>query len=317
MTKLPIIRTVQNSFSFVFNNFDHAVKMLLPIIPFMIAADFLITFGAGGGEENPNVALVIVSAVLYLALYTVTYAAVLITWHRAYLNGPSEDNRVDVMNMKRAEWEFTGKTILFSLLCVLVILLAAIVGGAAGGLVGALLGFALGPDMMKLIASVFAVIGLIMGVGVGMVLSLRYSLYFPAKATGNYLSFRESFRLSKGLGVRLAVMHAIPGLLTGICAGIYATIIVFIFHRDEIGKTLDAATNPERTQEMPNGDIVYTAEDGTTSVLGEGMEPTFSPEGLLEFIFTIPATVLIPLLCALVVANNLSQTYKWVVENRR
>jgi uncharacterized membrane protein YciS (DUF1049 family) len=62
-----------------------------------------------------------------------------------------------------------------------------------------------------------------MGLGIGMMLSVRYTLYFPAKATGNYLSFKGSFHLSKGLALRLATMHAIPGFVTK-CLWLYCRL---------------------------------------------------------------------------------------------
>jgi hypothetical protein len=131
------------------------------------------------------------------------------------------------------------------------------------------------------------------------------------------MSFRESFRLSKGLGWRLMVMNSVPAMLIGLVSGMYAGIMTFLFHREEIDLTMEAVANPDRVQEMEDGTSVYTLDDGTTWVVGSGMSPTFSPEGLLEFILYLPMTVLLPALCTLVVANTLSQTYRWVVENRR
>ena len=314
-TKLPIIRTVQNSFGFVKNNFDHAVRVLMPIVPFMIVANFVVTFGVGDGEGNAAVAAV--SGVFYAILYLLTYCAVLIVWHRAYLNGPSDSNRVEIMSMTRTEWEFAGKMVLFCLVCTLVVVLVMTAGFIGGAVIGALVGLAFGAAAMKIAVLLFGVIGMFAGITAGAAWSLRYMLYFPAKATGNYIGFRESFRLSKGLGWRLMVMNLIPGLLSMLITGIYLALMTYIFHRDEVALAMDAASYPERTKEMPDGSILYTAEDGTTWTVGSGMNPTFSPEGIVEFILNLPITVILPTLCAMVVANNLSQTYRWVVENRR
>lgn len=314
-TKLPMARTIERSFSFVVDNFDHAKAMLMPILPFMIVADFLITFGVGDGDGN--VAVAGISGLLYFVLYILTYCAILMVWHRTYLNGPSDSNRVDIMNMTRAEWEFIGKFLWLGVVFMLVIVAMAALGGGVGGLVGALVGFAFGAEGMKIAAIGFAVAGGIFGFAAGMALSMRFMLYFPAKATGNYLSFRESFRLSKGLGWRLLLMNSVPGFVVGLISGMYAGIMTFVFHREEIDLTMEAVANPNRVQEMEDGTSLYTREDGTTWEVGSGMSPTFTPEGLLEFILYIPATVLLPALCTLVVANVLSQTYRWVVENRR
>lgn len=314
-TKLPIARTVGNSFSFVVDNLDQAKAMLLPIIPYMIAADFLITFGVGEGDGN--VAIAALSGILYFVLYILTYCAILIVWHRTYLNGPSDGNRVDIMTMTRVEWEFVGKFMLLGLVSLLVIILMAALGGGIGAIAGALVGLAFGAEGMKIAAIGFAVAGGIFGFGAGLALSMRFMLYFPAKATGNYMSFRESFRLSKGLGWRLMVMNSIPGLLIGLVSGMYAAIMTFIFHSAEVDLAMEAAANPDRVQELEDGTSIYTLEDGTTWEVGSGMGPTFSPEGLIEFIMYLPMTVLLPALCTMVVANTLSQTYRWVVENRR
>ncbi|QQG36726.1 MAG: hypothetical protein HYS17_02830 [Micavibrio aeruginosavorus] len=315
MTKLPIFATISNSISFLHGNFDSAVRMLLPLIAFLIGAEFLITFLPEGGEGKglSKSVMYFLGTILYAVTYIVAWALVVIIWHRSYLNGVSDTHRVNILAMKREEWQFAGKTVLFGCVYMLVVGLAMIAGFAVGAVIGLMMGVVFG--VANALCTGLGAVGAIIGFGLGSVLSCRFMLYFPAKAIGRYIGFCESFRLMKGLGMRLAVIQAIPGTISALTVIIYISIVTYIFHKDIIRKSFESFSNPDGIEEMPDGNLAYTARDGTTITLwGEDLTPTFSLEGILEFILTIPGYVLIPLYFVLVGVSNLSQTYRWVME---
>jgi hypothetical protein len=293
MNKPQILETVKNSYCFLSDYKFYAFRIFLYLLPaFLVlhALNFWLVLDTQLHRLPPLVLVTMPPRAIFTAyegiiftfiVSTVVsvpiYCAQIIAWHRAYLLGPDDSNRVNPLRMNPEEREFMGKYVLYMLLLFAAMFAAGIVAG--GGVYLLMRVFGLGPHL----GIALLVVILSAGYFTALVGVLRCSFYFPAKATGGYLSFRESFRISKGLGFRLMITNLLCWIPILVFNAIYTSLIPPV--------TLSPMSD----------------------VLGIGL---FSPATVVSYFLQLPPGLFAVCLALFVTVNNLSQYYRWIEENR-
>lgn len=221
--KPGILDTILKSYNFIWDNKEHAIKIFIPIFLWAFAIEVLVVPLMGSTESTSDLAKFL-AGIGVMVLYTIFTTAIAISWHRAYLLGPDKAKVVNPFKMKRDEWQFLCKTLLYFALIIVGLMIAMIP-------VFTIMGFikqgGAGTDSIPQIVFV-AVVFLIL-LFVVMALSSRLSLYFPAKAVGDYISFRESFKLMKGHGLRLAWITILANLPFSIAISAYDALVKVMY----------------------------------------------------------------------------------------
>ena len=137
-----------------------------------------------------------------------------IGWHRTFIQGGGAALAHPQLTLDVTERAFLYKVLLYALLWIGICMLPiAVVAVTSFGIAGVVAG--------KNLAAILVVVAIIIVASFAFsALSLRFTLYFPAKASGDYVSFRQSFRLMRGLGMKMLFMILMAGLPVYIFQGL-------------------------------------------------------------------------------------------------
>lgn len=279
MQKLKTFKIIENSFLNLISNRKLALQVILSVLPLMILLDFLMFIWLGPSSENPFETYKdkIIPLLLLSLLITIPWIQMVWSWHRIYLVNPDKSEAHFIpFKMNRPQFQFMMKGGLLWLTFILTLITAAAIAFSIAGL---LYYFAFGKPDESAIEGALSVLGalaLITGLIASALVSSRISLYFPAKAVGDYISFRRSYKLMRGLAWKLLMADIIIIIAAQIISSIYLAI------------TPDLHTNMD--------DPLGTK--------------------LTQYAMDMPGRVFLSMVVALACVSNLSQTYTWVKKNR-
>lgn len=213
--KLPVWRTVKAAYLVIFHNPKLAIKLAAVPLAFSILPLLIQTYLWSGmtAEEvalsmqsdfNIVALIQVVSVLGFLAMIPMITA-----WHRLVILGHAHPDARISYGIKKTEWSYLGKLILFGLLCALFMVPAIVVPVIIGAALPSAGGFHIAVIAIMIIAMLFIYAFI-----------FRASLVFPAAAIGESLSFRESWRLSKGNTWRI--------IFTTILAALPTSVIMFV-----------------------------------------------------------------------------------------
>ena len=213
--KVPVWRTVVDSFRFVFSNLDRFLALGWPPIMIAFAANMTldVLIDVGGGE-NSSVA----DWVTYISLEAISlamYAVFAVRWHRFYLLDECESVLTDVLGARN--WRFLGYTLLLTFGAMVPMMILGLVVGTVVGtfLLGAGSEAAVPTGAaLENIAFLFFLVGSILAI-VGFIVMFRFYLVLPGAAVDRPLGLGEAWRKMRGntwCFIAAAILVTIPAV---------------------------------------------------------------------------------------------------------
>lgn len=278
MQDLKTLKIIENSILNLSANYKLAIDVIIRALPFVLLVDFLTFFWWG---ENPTKETIIahqdkaMPLVLLAFLYTLVWVQIVWIWHRIYLVKPDRnETKFTPLKMDWAQFQFMMKGAAFGCIIIAVAFVSFFVLVAISTILAKVM--TADPQTGKLIATVLIGIGGLFAIFFIVYTAMRLSLYFPAKAIGDYISFRRSYRLMKGVAMKLAW----ASLIVGFAGQIIASLYLFL-----------------------------------TPTISEALTDPFALR-VTQYAFDAPARIILPLVIALLTISNLSQVYAWVKKNK-
>lgn len=311
MNKFPVFKTIKDSFTFIFENRRHALKIIAPYALILIAIETLIEISPASYDEKIIInADFIIGCILMTALIILGLCAVALpslAWQRAYLKGIAPDNQPHPFRLNRDEWRFIGvHTLAFIFL--------------PGTIYGALIPFAMAiipafmnPDILATLMLLCIALPIASLMFALTVVSARFLIYLPAIAGGQPLGLKESFHITKGNALRLTMTAIITVILFTLAyIALNAKPMIADSKRAyEYGYQDEKLENERERQQAAGGPVTVPDE------LPNKADFADPPPTLIDFLFYIPANAILNLLSVLVSAGILAQFYKWARESRR
>jgi len=304
MNQFPIIQTIKNSFTFIFEHPKHALKVTWPYALIMMVLESIVQIAPGTSEEKFTItSFIFIAAFVIIGFYATAIPC--LAWQRAYLNGISPDNQPKPLRLTRDELRFIAAHALIYMFFPVTVYLIAI--PPIFVLMSALTDSTLLTTILFLIA--LPLMGLLLCLTA---LCTRFLVYLPAIASGNLLKLKEAFRLTKGGTLRL--------MMTGIIiVMLFSTAYAAIYLKPMIedGKRFyeygyqDEKLENEKQRQIAAGEPVTVPEN-----LPNKEDFADQPPTLIDFLFYIPAGVILNLISVLIGAGILAQFYKWAMERR-
>ena len=277
MQDFKVLKIIENSFLNLQTNYKLAFDVLLRAMPLMILLDLLafLWLGPTPTEEILKQNMDKILPILLISfLGTIIWIQMIWSWHRVYLISPdSSETKFTPLKMTYEQFQFMMKGVLLWLIVGVVL----VAGTAILGLFMTKMMRVSGESQLAQIITVaIFFIGLISLLIAVILVSTRMSLYFPAKAAGDYISFRRSYTMMRSLAWKLLLADFLTLFAIQMVGVIYLNII------PDISKELTDPLSLRLTQ--------YTMD--------------------------MPARVIFSGIAGLVCVSNLSQTYNWVKRNR-
>jgi hypothetical protein len=308
MKKFPVFETIKNSFVFIFENPGHALRMTWPYALILIIMEAMVEVFPVLDYQGINAEFIISCVFLITIISGLFYAIALpsLAWQRAYLSGIAPDNQPHPFRPTREEWRFIGGHTLAS-----IFLPGAIYGVficVALGLIPFFAGVEHLIDVFILLCIALPIASIMFALTA---LCTRFLIYLPAIAGGQPLSLKESFRITKGNALRLtitAIITVILFTLTSIALNA-KPMIEDLERAYEYGYLNEKLENERERQQTAGSPVIATDE------LSNKGDFSDSPPTLIDFLFYIPANVILNLFSVLVAAGILAQFCKWTMEN--
>lgn len=307
MNKFPVFGTIKNSFQFLFENWRDALKVTWPYALFLVIIISLGEFALIDETNNDMMLAGKIIMIIYLLSLPIAISMPSLLWQRAYLQGIRPKAQLHTLRLRSREWRFiVGHSAAYLLFIFVISSLITLPSLAS-------LVIAEDPEVSKALIffSMIAVAFLLLLAL--LIISVRLLPKLAATAADTHLTIRESFRLTKGSSLRLAATLLLTAMLfLGTHGALNSSRM-----REDTGNAFeygwqDEARENARDKQIANGEPVTVPEELPNK--DDFLDP---PPTLIDFLFYVPANVILSMLLILVTAGILAQYYRWVMTRQK